>query len=64
LLPTLCLPTGKTPTAPTANPPLRGRELMMPKRRHTREQDRTHRINNQRTLNTAHLPERNQPPPF
>lgn len=64
VLPTLCLPTGKSPTVRTANPPLRGRGLMMPRRRRTREQDRVRRINAERALNTAHIPERNQPPPF
>jgi hypothetical protein len=37
---------------------------MMPKRRRTREQVRIHRINAERSLNAAHVAERNQPPPF
>jgi hypothetical protein len=37
---------------------------MMPKRRRTREQDRARRIDAERALNSAHIAERSQPPPF
>lgn len=64
LLPMLCLPTGELPPAPTTSRPAGGRGLMMPRRRRTREQDRTSRINAERALNAAHVAERNKPPPF
>jgi hypothetical protein len=64
LFPALCLPTGELSTAPTAHRPASHRDLMMPTRRRTREQDRTHRIDTERALNAAHVAERNQPPPF
>jgi hypothetical protein len=38
--------------------------MAMPKRRRTREKDRAHRINAERTLNAAHVAERSQPTPF
>jgi hypothetical protein len=63
LFPALCLPTGEIPTAPTAYPPSGDRTVMMPTRRRTREQDRAHRIDAERALNTARIAERNQPPP-
>jgi hypothetical protein len=64
LFPTLCLPTGELPTAPRSYqlPDYRG--VMMPERRRTRMQDRVRRINAERSLNAAHIAERNQPPPF
>lgn len=62
LFPALCMPTGELPAVPTAYRPTCG--LMMPRRRRTREQDRTSRINAERALNAGHMAERNQPPPF
>jgi hypothetical protein len=64
LLPSLCLPTGELPTAPTIDRPPTDRGLMMPKRRRTREQDRAYRIDAERALNAGHVAERNIPPPF
>jgi hypothetical protein len=64
LFPTLCLPTGESPAVPTANRLSGNCGLMMPRRRRTREQDRIHRINTERALNTTHTGEGNQPPPF
>jgi hypothetical protein len=63
LFPALCLPTGELPTAPTAQPQSDRGSVMMPTRKHTREQDRAYRINAERALNAAHVAERNQPPP-
>ncbi|GAB3021323.1 HNH endonuclease signature motif containing protein [Mycobacterium bourgelatii] len=40
------------------------RGVMMPKRRHTRAAERAQRINYERSLNDAHVAERNKPPPF
>jgi hypothetical protein len=62
--PTLCMPTGELPTAPTVDRPPNFRGVMMPRRGRTREQDRIYRINAERALNAAHVAERNQPPPF
>jgi hypothetical protein len=64
LFPSLCLPTGELPTAPRVERPPCDRGLMMPRRRRTREQDRAYRIDAERALNTAHVAERNKPPPF
>jgi hypothetical protein len=64
LFPSLCLPTGELPTAPTIDRPLGDRGIMMPTRRRTREQDRAARIDAERALNDAHVAERNIPPPF
>ncbi len=64
LFPSLCLPTGELPTAPTIARPPGDRGMMMPKRRRTREQDRAYRIDTERALNAAHVAERNKPPPF
>ncbi|MEM6108596.1 DUF222 domain-containing protein [Mycobacterium sp. 050272] len=64
LFPTLCLPTGELAGAPRAADRLDCRGVMMPKRRRTREQDRVRRINAERSLNAAHVAERNHPPPF
>ncbi|WP_332103834.1 HNH endonuclease signature motif containing protein [Mycobacterium florentinum] len=64
LFPTLCMSTGELLTAPRIYAPADGRGIMMPKRRRTREQDRIYRINAERSLNAAHVAERNQPPPF
>ena len=65
LFPALCLPTGELPTVPTAyRPPSGDRDVMMPTRRRTREQDRAYRIEAERALNSSRVVERNQPPPF
>ena len=64
LFPALCLPTTQLPGTPTADRPPGNRGAMMPKRRRTREQDRSYRIDAERTLNAGHVAERNQPPPF
>jgi hypothetical protein len=62
--PSLCRPTAPvTTTAPpvTAEP---GRSLAMPRRKHTREQNRQRAIEAERRLNDEYLAERNKPPPF
>jgi hypothetical protein len=64
LLPTLCLPTGELPTAPSRYQRPGNRGVMMPIRRRTRHQDRVRRIEAERALNATHVAERNQPPPF
>lgn len=64
VFPTLCMSTGELPAAPRVDRPPGDRGVMMPTRRRTREQDRAHRINAERSLNAAHVAERNQPPPF
>jgi hypothetical protein len=64
LIPALCVPTGELPNAPTVGVPSVGRDLMMPTRKRTREQDRIQRINAERALNDAHVAYRNEPPPF
>lgn len=54
LFPSLCLPTGDV-QAPQPRPPMEDycgeRTAMMPRRRRTRQQDRTHRINTERRRN-------------
>ena len=64
LFPSLCLPTGELPTAPTVDRPLGDCGIMMPRRHRTREQDRAARIDTERALNAVHFAERNKPPPF
>jgi hypothetical protein len=64
LFPSLCLPTGELPTAPTVDRPLGDRGIVMPRRHRSREQDRTARIDAERALNAAYVAERNKPPPF
>lgn len=64
LFPSLCMSTGELPTTPRIDHRPDGRGVMMPKRRRTREQDRVHRINAERSLNAARVAERNQPPPL
>lgn len=64
LFPTLCLPTGELPSAPSSQPLSAQRGVMMPRRRRTRQQDRARRIDAERALNAARVAERNQPPPF
>ncbi|MDT7719780.1 MAG: hypothetical protein QOE94_791 [Mycobacterium sp.] len=64
LFPGLCLPTGELPSAPEVDRLPSNRGVMMPARRRTREHDRVRRIAAERALNSAHVAERNQPPPF
>ncbi len=64
LFPALCLPTGELSTAPTQNTPSARRDIMMPTRRRTRQQDRAYRIDAERALNADRAAERNKPPPF
>jgi hypothetical protein len=64
LFPSLCVSTGALPSASCIDHRFDGRGVMMPRRRRTREQDRIYRINAERSLNAAHVAERNQPPPF
>jgi hypothetical protein len=64
LFPSLCLPTGELPSVPRVDRLPGGRGVMMPVRRRTREQVRVGRIDAERALNSAHIAERNQPPPF
>jgi hypothetical protein len=64
LFPSLCLPTGELPSVPRVDRLPGGRGVMMPVRRRTREQVRAGRIDAERALNSAHIAERNQPPPF
>jgi hypothetical protein len=64
LFPKLCLPTGELPSVLDVRRPPGDRGLMMPKRRRTREQDRARRIDAERALNSTHIAERSQPPPF
>jgi hypothetical protein len=66
LFPTLCRPTA-TLWQPGAEPifrPSSGRGLMMPKRRRSRDENLTRRIQAERKLNDDHVAERNKPPPF
>jgi len=66
LFPTLCKPTatlwppGDEPTVP----PSGDRGTMMPKRRRTRAENLTRRIEAERRLNDEYVAERNRPPPF
>ena len=64
LFPSLCMSTGEMPPAPRVEHQPDARGVMMPKRRHTREQQRACRINAERALNAAHVAQRNEPPPF
>ena len=64
LFPGLCLPTGELPSAPEVDRLPSNRGVMMPARRRTLEHDRVRRIAAERALNSAHVAERNQPPPF
>jgi hypothetical protein len=64
LFPSLCIPTGEFPSVSVTDAPRADRSLMMPTRRRTREQNRDQRIDAERTLNAAHVAERNEPPPF
>ncbi len=52
------------PPTPAQPPPHARRGLMMPTRRRPRAVERARRIATERTLNDAHVAERNKPPPF
>lgn len=52
------------PQVSNATPGGGERNLLMPLRRRTRAADRAYRISCERTLNDAHVAERNKPPPF
>jgi hypothetical protein len=62
LFPALCLPTGEIPTAPTVDRPPGDCGIMMPTRRRTRAQDRTHRINQERRQRTELIAEEEPTP--
>jgi len=65
LFPELCCPTGELHLPayePTGDIDRRG--VMMPKRRRTRAENLTRRIEAERKLNDDHVAERNRPPPF
>jgi hypothetical protein len=65
LFPTLCQPTGELhlpPYQPTRDSD--GRGVMMPKRRRTRAENLSRRIEAERRLNDDCIAERNKPPPF
>jgi hypothetical protein len=67
LFPSLCRPTAPvtapvTATAPATPEP--GRSLAMPRRKHTRAENRRHAIEAERRLNDEYVAERNKPPPF
>lgn len=65
LFPALCRSTGELPTpTPSQDKPVGDRTLMMPKRKHTRAQNRAQAIKAERALNDAHVAWCNQPPPF
>ena len=61
--PSLCRPTAPvTATAPATCEP--GRSLAMPRRKHTRAENRRRAIEAERRLNDDYVAERNKPPPF
>jgi hypothetical protein len=66
LFPALCKPTatlwtpGHEPTVPSGI----NRDVMMPKRRRTRNESLARRIHAERKLNDEYVAERNKPPPF
>jgi len=62
LFPQLCAPTAPIATPTVAPPTATG--LTMPRRTHTREQQRQHSIEAERRLNDPYIAERNKPPPF
>jgi hypothetical protein len=66
LFPALCTPTGELwpPGHEPTIEPSANRGAMMPKRRHTREQNRRRAIEAERRLNDEYVAERNKPPPF
>ena len=53
VFPTLCMPTTAAAVTPAPATSTVDRGLMMPTRKHTRSQDRAHRINTERALNKA-----------
>ncbi|WP_156744572.1 HNH endonuclease signature motif containing protein, partial [Mycobacterium sp. E740] len=61
LFPQLGVPTGELATS-TGAPPSPWRGLAMPKRKHTRAQQRAYRIHHERAINTTRYT--NDPPPF
>jgi len=64
LFPALCKPTAPI-SAPAYTPSVdASRALMMPRRKHTRENNRQRSIEAERRLNDNHVAERNKPPPF
>jgi len=65
LFPTLCRPTAPvTATAPATATREPGRSLAMPRRKHTRAENRRRAIEAERRLNDEYLAARNKPPPF
>lgn len=62
LFPTLCKPTA--PVSSPAATPQSASGLTMPRRKHTREENRQRSIEAERRLNDDHVAERNRPPPF
>ena len=65
LFPSLCRPTAPITTpAATTTPAEPSRDLAMPRRTHTRTQNRHRAIETERQLNNADIAERNKPPPF
>ncbi len=66
LFPALCAPTGELwpPGQEPVVEPSAERGAMMPKRRHTRAENRQRAIEAERRLNDEYVAERNKPPPF
>jgi hypothetical protein len=64
LFPTLCKPTASVTAALNAPSVEPNRALMMPRRTHTRAQNRAKSIETERRLNDAYVAERNRPPPI
>jgi hypothetical protein len=67
LFPSLCRPTAPvTATAPdtATHSPDPNRGLAMPRRKHTRAENRKRAIEAERRLNDEYVAERNKPPPF
>ena len=63
--PSLCRPTAPvTATAPATATAEPGRSLAMPRRKHTRAENRRRAIEAERRLNDDYVAERNKPPPF
>jgi hypothetical protein len=68
LFPQLCKPTAAVTAHAGQAPEPTNRGLVMPRRKHTREQHRTQAINDERRRNepwaAERIAERNKPPPF
>jgi hypothetical protein len=64
LFPSLCRPTAPITVPETTPAEEPGRSLAMPRRTHTRTQNRQHAIETERQLNNDIVTERNKPPPF